>query len=76
MLSASFPNEQAISRLVGTILREQNDDEWAAGRVTLETIATLGDNRTNRPACRGSPITPANSAGERDILHHDWGTIR
>jgi putative transposase len=41
-----FPNEQAIRRLVGAILLEQND-EWAVQRaryMTLETIATLGDD--------------------------------
>ena len=41
-----FPNEAAIVRLVGAILLEQND-EWAVQRsryLSLETIATLGDN--------------------------------
>lgn len=41
-----FPNEQAIRRLVGAILLEQND-EWAVQRaryMTLETIAPLGDD--------------------------------
>jgi putative transposase len=41
-----FPNEDAITRLIGAILLEQND-EWAVQRaryMTLETIATLGDN--------------------------------
>jgi putative transposase len=40
-----FPNEQAITRLVGAILLEQND-EWAVQRaryLTLETIAPLSD---------------------------------
>jgi len=39
-----FPNEKAITRLVGAILLEQND-EWAVQRaryMTLETIATMG----------------------------------
>ena len=43
-----FPNEEAIYRLVGAILLEQND-EWAVQRaryMTLETIATLGDDGT------------------------------
>jgi hypothetical protein len=31
MSSASFPNDDAIVRLVGSILMEQND-EWAAMR--------------------------------------------
>jgi putative transposase len=41
-----FPNEEAIVRLVGAILLEQND-EWAvqsARYMTLETIAPLSDN--------------------------------
>jgi putative transposase len=43
-----FPNEEAITRLVGAILLEQND-EWAVQRaryMTLETIATLSDDPT------------------------------
>jgi hypothetical protein len=41
-----FPNEAAISRLVGAILMEQSD-EWAVQRaryMTLETIAPVSDN--------------------------------
>jgi putative transposase len=43
-----FPNEAAITRLVGAILLEQND-EWAVQRaryMTLETIAPLGEDAT------------------------------
>ena len=55
-----FPNEAAITRLVGAILLEQND-EWAVSRryMTLESIAPLSDGvpitlpavaaRTSRP---------------------------
>jgi transposase-like protein len=41
-----FPNEAAITRLVGAILLEQND-EWAVQRtryMTLETLATMSDD--------------------------------
>ncbi len=41
---ASLPNEAAITRLIGAILLEQND-EWAVQRaryMTLETIAPIG----------------------------------
>jgi putative transposase len=43
-----FPNDEAIYRLVGAILMEQND-EWAVQRaryMTLETIAALSDDAT------------------------------
>ncbi len=41
-----FPNEAAVTRLIGAILLEQND-EWAVQRaryMTLETIAHMSDN--------------------------------
>ena len=48
-----FPNDAAITRLVGAILLEQND-EWAVQRaryMTLETIAPLSDDPiVNLPA--------------------------
>ena len=48
-----FPNEAAITRLIGALLLEQND-EWAVQRsryMTLETIAPLGDDpRVSLPA--------------------------
>lgn len=42
-----FPNEEAITRLIGAILMEQND-EWAVQRaryMTLETIAPMGEDQ-------------------------------
>jgi len=50
-----FPNEQAITRLIGAILLEQND-EWAVQRaryMTLETIVPLSDD----PIVKLSPVT-------------------
>jgi putative transposase len=41
-----FPNEAAITRLIGAVLLEQND-EWAVQRaryMTLETIAPMTDD--------------------------------
>jgi len=43
-----FPNKDAITRLIGAILLEQND-EWAVQRaryMTLESIAPTSDNAT------------------------------
>jgi transposase-like protein len=46
-----FPNEQAIRRLVGALMLEQND-EWAVTRryMTLETVAAICENNTMDPA--------------------------
>jgi putative transposase len=47
-----FPNEDAIVRLIGAILLEQND-EWAVQRaryMTLETIAPSDDPTVSLPA--------------------------
>jgi putative transposase len=46
-----FPNQAAITRLVGALLLEQNDD-WAVQRaryMTLETIAPMRDDPTLVP---------------------------
>jgi len=43
-----FAYEDAVTRLIGALLLEQND-EWAVQRarcMTLETIAPLGDDQT------------------------------
>ena len=47
----TFPNEAAVTRLIGAILLEQND-EWAVQRaryMTLETIAPLSDDLSVSP---------------------------
>ena len=42
-----FPNEDAITRLVGAVLLEQNDDGAVLRRyMTLESIAPVSDNPT------------------------------
>ena len=46
---AIFPNEEAITRLVGALMLEQND-EWAVCRryMTLETLATVSEDQSVR----------------------------
>lgn len=46
-----FPNEDAVTRLVGALLLEQND-EWAIQRryMSLETLAGLSDDPARLPA--------------------------
>lgn len=44
----TFPNKAAVTRLIGALLLEQND-EWAVQRahyMTLEAIAPMGDDLT------------------------------
>ena len=51
-----FPNEASITRLIGAILLEQND-EWAVSRryMSLETLAGLCDD----PSVKAKAITAA-----------------
>ena len=70
-----FPNEDAIIRLVGAILLEQND-EWAVQRaryMTLETIARSAIIPSS--SCPLWQPDQPGSAGERDArrLHHARG---
>ena len=54
-----FPNDDAIVRLVGALLLEQND-EWAVQRaryMTLETISQMSRS-PGQPASRGALIKP------------------
>ena len=73
-----FPNEDAITRLVGAILLEQND-EWAVQRaryMTLETIAPLSEDPIFKlpavAACTPAK-TPPESAKTTPLLHHTMG---
>ena len=43
----TFPNEDAVTRLVGAVLLEQNDELAVSRRyMTLESIAPMSDNLT------------------------------
>jgi transposase-like protein len=75
-----FPNEAAITRLVGAILLEQND-EWAVQRaryMTLETIAPLSDDPLAAlPAVAARPSRSCRSIGHANRqLHHVMGHDR
>ena len=73
-----FPNEAAITRLVGAILLEQND-EWAVSRryMTLEIHRSAERWCPHHAAHRGSlnvPALPAGSRVERNALTPRAGT--
>ena len=63
-----FPNEDAITRLIGALLLEQND-EWAVQRgryMSLETIAPLSDDQSS--SCPQWQLDRPGPAGDHDGL--------
>ncbi len=68
-----FPNEDAITRLVGAVLLEQND-EWAVSRryMTLESIAPVSDNPTVKLPALSLSASAAHRSG-RDLTHWSGG---
>lgn len=73
-----FPNEDAIIRLVGAILLEQND-EWAVQRArynTLESVAQLSDDplvTLPAMAARSIRLKPEIVVPTPTKLHHEVG---
>ena len=82
-----FPNEAAITRLIGAILLEQND-EWAVQRaryITLETIAPMSDDPLVSLTCPATPGSPTGhdraygpplSAGGYGMIYPSSRTLR
>ena len=52
-----FPNEAAITRLVGAILLEQND-EWAVQRARYITLETIAPQQRDHPHARDLHLPP------------------
>src|SRR5262249_15895652 len=73
-----FPNEDAITRLVGAILLEQND-EWAVQRaryMTLETIAPFTEDpilQLPAPAACAPRHPRRGAPRSTPLLHHNAG---
>jgi hypothetical protein len=74
--SSAFPHEAAVTRLIGALLLEQND-EWAVPRaryMSLETIAPLSDDpMVSLPVvaekrCPGAPLLHHATAHDQDAL--------
>src|SRR3546814_14776589 len=69
-----FSNEAAVTRLIGALLLEQND-EWAVQRaryMSLETIAPLSDDPlVSLPVVAACPRSQRCSGGP--LLHHAIG---
>lgn len=64
----SFPNDEAIIRVAGAILLEQNN-EWAVQRAALHDPGNHGaiERRSHRHPARSGRVTqPAKPAGERE----------
>ena len=68
-----FPNEAAVTRLVGALMLEQND-EWAITRrhMTLETVTAICDTIPMDPAMIAA-LQPRPGQGRRTKLHHPQG---
>jgi putative transposase len=68
-----FPNEASITRLVGALLLEQND-EWQLQRryKSLEALRTLSDNQ---PARLSAVVNRARVRPDQDsrLVHHSAG---
>ena len=70
-----FPNEDAITRLVGAVLLEQND-EWTVGRryMTLESIAPLMTiPRSSCPPWQPEKCPIRRMPRRGTLLHHSSG---
>jgi hypothetical protein len=68
-----FPNEASITRLVGPLLLEQNDD-WQLRRryMSLEALRTQSDNQTARLS---AVVSCARVQPDQDsrLVHHSAG---
>ena len=64
-----FPNEDAITRLVGALLLEQND-EWAVLRGRYVTLETIGPHDGRAVV---TPLTGIRSRGGRNLSLRAWG---
>ncbi|MEO9969703.1 MAG: transposase, partial [Hyphomonadaceae bacterium] len=70
-----FPNEAAVTRLVGALMLEQND-EWAITRryMTLETVAAICDT-TQWTRRQSPPCNCGQAKAEEQSYTIPWDTI-